>query len=163
MKALGISVASLALLGAVAAQAQNTRGHDRNSYSIDSGTSAEFRWSDARDEGTLVRQVDAIYAAFRRVNGIKAEPDVSVVEVSASTDDPIAQASATCRMMELPGSRIRAMRFCNYAPTEAEERLNDYQFREEIREIRDMQAIQAMEQAVYDRAVLEGQVSPNTP
>jgi hypothetical protein len=55
------------------------------------------------------------------------------------------------------------MRFCNYAPTEAEERLNDYQFREEIREIRDMQAIQAMEQAVYDRAVLEGQVSPNTP
>lgn len=104
-----------------------------------------FRWSALpRGESTLLPQARAVFSAMRGETDIEHAPAVGVDDPSALEDR--ADSRGGCEVMAIPGSRIIEER-C-YFPTEGEEALNDYQFTQEIRRIREQAERQQLQQSL---------------
>lgn len=153
MKALQLSAASIALACALSAQADEITVAAADIQRT--AAPGEFRI-----QGSLLSQAKAVLATVRQRSESQSDRlDVLVVDVG----DRVAAADATggnCQRMPIPGSRIREMRCYNPSPGEAA--LNQYQFQEEMRQIRDSQAMRVMQQSQYERVVLEAPTQPPT-
>lgn len=158
MKASYALVASVVLAGMLCAHAQDAdvgASADGPKIVPEVATRSAQRAGDkGQGQSSLLSQANAVFDALRKQSGLVAEPEAVVVNVDIG--DPVLNAasqSGNCQLMPIPGSRIRATR-C-YTPSEGELALNDYQFQQEIRQIREQQAIQTMQRSSYERALLE--------
>jgi hypothetical protein len=150
MRAFYASAASIALAGGLSANADDIGA----ASGADDRTMASEDFSTGDGESTLLPQAKAVFAAIRQRTAPSAEGEQETVVdlgVKLAANEP--DSRRDCQTMPIPGSRIREMR-C-YTPTAGEAALNKYQFQEEIRQLRQQDAIRVMEQAQRDRARLE--------
>ena len=144
MKILSVSAIILALAGAGPAHAQDGKQAAMTEHQ---NAAQQVRWRDFDNrQSTLLSQLNAVYRILRSELADELG-QVAVDTVQARVEDGTeGSPTGDCRFMPIPGSRIRAER-CYY-PSEGELALNQYQFQEEIRFIRQQQEIMAMEAAM---------------
>jgi hypothetical protein len=139
---LRLSAATIALIGCGATYADdvspisNSHGADSAAEQHSAARAEKLLWTDfANEPSSLLPQAMAVIGALE---GGMADTDtvsITVVNVSALDDDPGTAGAGGCRVMPRPGSRIVEER-CFY-PTAVEQALNDYQFTEELRFMRE--------------------------
>jgi hypothetical protein len=138
-----LSAAALALFAFGTAQAQEAI---RAATVPDDAAAREHQdraMSEPTYDGSLLTQAKAVLAALRArrevEEQVRASDDASVatvlVDASAIAGRAVTAAASECRLMPMPGSRIMKER-CYY-PSDGERVLNDQQFREELRYMRD--------------------------
>jgi len=160
MKALYMSAASVALICAFSARAQDS-GASSQSAAQPSSAAIDIVWADSARGSSLLTQAQAVLAALqaRAPSASPAVQAITVVDMRERLGADVAAVESTCQRMPIPGSRIRETR-C-YTPSSGEAALNDYQFQEEMRQIRNQQAMRIMQQSQYERVVLENQQAPS--
>ena len=152
MKAVALSAAAIALVG-VAASAQETGQQPSAPQSttppqpvaVPASSTAESRWIEsATGQSSLLTQLNAVVRAQSAALLAEAGRSENTVQITTAMSDAIAASENNCRQMPSPGSRIHTERCFN--ETEAEKRLNQYQFDEELRFSRQEAARQQLEQ-----------------
>jgi hypothetical protein len=120
----------------------------------------------AKASGSLLPQAQAIFAVLRKESGIHGDSPVepTVLNVAASDDRPgegirDGNGSQGCLRMPRPGSRIMETR-CYY-PSEGEQALNTYQFRQEIRFAIEQQRQFELQRAEAEAAALRNEALRN--
>ena len=166
MKLLCLTTLAIGLGGATACLADDllTAGHGQGAATAGR---PELVFSDYRpSESTLLPQINAVLAALMAkragadssganvANGPNG-PEIELVEFdyrNSTLADARSDASAgpLCKHMAPPGSRIMRERCFYEAPGEAA--LNDYQFQEEIEQMREQNARDFLEVAEYGLA-----------
>lgn len=139
MNAVALSAAAIALVG-VAVSAQETGRESSASQSTPPYAAAAApapstvlpRWSEsASGQSSVLTQLTAVVRARRAAVLGEAGLAANNVQIIAAMSDAIVAREENCRRMPAPGSRIQTERCFN--ETEAEKRLNAYQFDEELR------------------------------
>lgn len=150
MKAVVVSAASIALVGTVvsAQEAGQEASASQNAPPLAAALSAsQARWTELPAEASsLLTQLIAVVRARRAAALAEAGLPENGVQITAAMSDEIASSAENCRVMPAPGSRIHTERCFN--ETEAEKRLNDYQFDEELRFSRQEAARQQLEEGI---------------
>lgn len=154
MKALHLSAASIALACALSAKADEVEV----AAAAAETAAAPNGLTEQRSESTVLSQAKAVIAAVRQRFIANGDQEVLVIDMGERVAS--SQPAANCERMEIPGSRIRETR-C-YNPSPGELALNQYQFQEEMRQIRDQAAMRVMQESQYDRVVLEAPQQPPT-
>lgn len=158
MSKLRLSAATLALIGCGVAHSDDestsptTVQGDPVSAASRAAPDTRVLWSDfASEQSSLLPQARAVFAALRIQAGQDDELAVSTVTVNPFNEDRVMAPNGDCRVMANPGSRIMEER-C-YFPSPVEQALNEYQYREEIRYMREEALRKQMrEQAERDAA-----------
>jgi len=155
MTSLRLAATTIALLGfgtCLADEAPDNATEASEATEIPAAAAAEFRWSDfASDVSTLRQQANAVYVALRAREAAERGIEIDFVSIElADTDEADSSRVGFCRHMGTPDSRIMRER-CTYQSTD-EKAFNDYQFREEIEQIREMQELMWLENAEYELA-----------
>jgi len=154
MKSLRLAAMTIALVGFGISLADEAPDNAAAASEAEATNSASppFRWSDfAGEESTLRQHANAVYVALRAREAAERGIELDVVSINlADADQGDSSKTGFCRHMGTPDSRIMRER-CTYQ-TSDEKAFNDYQFREEIEQIREMQELMWLENAEYELA-----------
>jgi hypothetical protein len=110
-------------------------------------------WSTLDEESSLLAQARAATNSLRALIASEDGVEVETIDATATfaaaspAAAPEEQRDGYCQHLPRPGSRIMEER-CFY-PTRGEAALNDYQFRAEIEQIREQQALLFMENSEF--------------
>ena len=139
-----LRLAAIYILLLAASAATDAQTDNEISVAGQAESERERGWASGIERGssTIQAQANAVFAALRRVESAGSEATADTVEVANLETGSLGlrdgNGSAGCIFMETPGSRIRRWR-CYY-PNEGEQALNEYQFSEEIRLMRQQQS-----------------------
>lgn len=156
MNPLRLSALTLALVGAhsMAFADESEPAGELTASATGEPDSRPMLWREFSEEGSLLPQLESVFRSLRTRFGVESQIDIETVDVtSANADDRLASREGNCALRPRPGSRIMEER-CFYTSA-AEESFNQYQFQQEIKQIREAHDRWFLEEAEYGRAYRE--------